>query len=71
LGTVALAGDATSVALVSGSARFAVGDVPPGSYTIEATFPGMEPVVAGRLDVVAGGQVTLTCQAVFTRCSAR
>lgn len=68
-GTVRVTGDARQVSLVSGDARHSPGSVPPGSYTIEATFGESPPVVAGRVQVVAGATVTLACNAVFTRCS--
>ncbi|MDP2307766.1 MAG: serine/threonine-protein kinase [Pseudomonadota bacterium] len=68
-GTVRVTGDARVVALVAGESRHSPGSVPPGSYTIEATFGEGSPVVAGRVQIVSGATVTLVCNAVFTRCS--
>jgi serine/threonine protein kinase len=69
---VEVAGDAELVVLVGSAGSFALpATVPEGSYTIKATFPGREPVVAGRAAVHAGSLLTVRCSAGFTRCKAQ
>ncbi len=71
-GRVTVQGDAEAVVLVGGGGRYAVpGALPPGTYSVTATFPGREPVTAGQVSVVAGGEVVLNCSAAFKLCRAR
>ncbi len=55
------------LALVSASGRFPPGEVPPGRYTVEATF-GDATVTALQIHLSAGEQVTITCDASFKMC---
>ena len=68
-GRVKLGGDASAVTLVSGGKRFPAGEVPAGTYTIEATFPDAGIVEAGRLEVTAGSTINLICRGGFYQCS--
>jgi len=70
-GTVVVEGDAVTVELVAGDARFSPGRVAPGHYTVEATFTGRGAVQAGAVDVVEGETVTIVCQRAFARCTTR
>ncbi len=68
-GTVAVAGDAESVALIDAAGnRFPAGTVTVGTYTIEATFSGRGAVQAGTVDVKSGQTATITCRGMFGRC---
>lgn len=67
-GRVVVRGDAEEVRLVSGATRLPPGDVPPGSYTVEARFPGRSLATAGRVTIAAGQTVTLTCDQSFAVC---
>ena len=43
--------------------------IPPGSYSIRAVFPGESAsVVAGRIELMAGQEITLRCVAHFSQC---
>ncbi len=71
-GTVGVEGDAEKVVLVGAAGAFTLpATVPEGSYTIRATFPGREPVVAGSAAVHGGSTVTVRCSSGFTRCKAQ
>ena len=70
-GQVRILGDAESVVLVAGNTRLDPGLVPAGSYTLEAVFPGLEPMVAGEMEVAPGERLLVTCRAAFTRCAVR
>ncbi len=71
-GRVGVSGDASAVELVSGDRTYKLpGSVPAGTYTVSATFPGREPVLAGQISVVAGTESTLNCSAAFKLCRAR
>ncbi len=70
-GRVIVTGDATRVDLISAGVRRSPGVVPAGGYSVEATFGSASPVVAGSVDVPAGGEVTLVCRAAFTLCKVR
>ena len=68
---VSFTGDATKVFLMQGNQRHALpGNVPAGSYDIEAVFPNRGHVRAGKVWVIEGTQVRLHCQDLFGRCSA-
>jgi serine/threonine protein kinase len=70
-GQVEVAGDAEEVVLVGTEGRYtAPATVPEGSYTIHATFPGREAVVAGRVAVHRGATTTIRCSSGFSRCKA-
>ena len=67
---VSVQGDARRVWLVSGTVRYPVpGDVPPGSYVVEAEFPTRGLTHAGTLRVAAHAALSLTCKDAFGRCS--
>jgi len=69
---VAVDGPVERVVLVAGETRHPVpGDVPPGTYNIEATFPGRPPAPAGQVTVHEGEAVTLECKAGFFLCQPR
>jgi len=44
------------------------GWVPPGTYTITAEFPGYGRTDSGKLNVVAGAEATISCDASFGKC---
>jgi serine/threonine-protein kinase len=69
-GRLAVTGDAAEVVFKSGGQTFQAGEVPAGSYSIEASF-GAGLVPAGKVTVPAGGAVTLRCVASFKRCMAQ
>ena len=48
----------------------APGPIPPGTYTIEATFEGESPGPAGTIELAAGQRVTLSCRSSLKRCIA-
>jgi serine/threonine protein kinase len=69
---VEVAGDAEAVVLVGAAGSFRLpATVPEGSYTIRATFPGRDALVAGRAAVHGGVATTVRCSAGFTRCKAQ
>ena len=65
---VLVVGDASSVALVNGSMRYAPGAVPAGRYAVEARFNNSDPVTAGVVTVREGESVTIRCVAEFAQC---
>ena len=68
---VSVVGDADSVKLVGRSTHTVPGPVPPGTYTIKATFGAMGEVAAGSVTVPDGGSVTLDCNGLFARCGTK
>jgi hypothetical protein len=69
---VAVSGDADRVELVANGARITLpAQVPPGSYTIDATFAGRAPMGAGSTHVLDGKPLIVDCSALFTRCTAK
>ena len=64
-------GDATLVQFKSGSRRYGAGELPPGTYSIEARFPDQEPIPAGTIEVGSGQTLTVHCSAGFRRCDLR
>jgi hypothetical protein len=67
---VTVGGSASRVSLVGGvNGREAVpGQVPPGTYTVEADFPDQAGVVAGKLTLAPGGAARIECDAFFGQC---
>jgi 3-oxoacyl-ACP reductase-like protein len=61
-------GDATGVVLVANGKRYSPGEVPPGTYTIEASFGGQAPTAAGSITLAAGQSVTIQCNGAFMKC---
>lgn len=70
-GKVVVIGDAQRVLLVRGSVHLSPGEVPAGSYSIMATFPGTEPAVAGQVTVKANETLTLSCSSSFALCQVK
>jgi len=69
-GRVAVSGDASEVVFKSAAGSFPAGELPPGSYGIEASFGGaLAP--AGRIVIPEGGSVAVRCVASFKRCMAQ
>jgi hypothetical protein len=67
---VVFTGDARQVQLrTADGARLPAGEVPPGSYVIEASFDAGSPMHAGNLVIRAGQRVTLDCRASTLSCS--
>ncbi len=69
--TVTIQGDAQEVYLIGNGRRYGAGQVPAGSYLVEARFEGRGLVEAGRAEIEAGGKVTLTCDSGFALCKAQ
>lgn len=67
-GRVVVSGDAEKVELVGGGRRWTAGEVPAGTYTLEATFPGRGAVQGGRVTVTAGATTRVVCKRTFARC---
>ncbi|MFZ5476633.1 MAG: protein kinase domain-containing protein [Myxococcota bacterium] len=65
------AGDASAAWLVQGSSRYEPGEVPPGTYRIEAEFDGAGVVPTGSVTLEPGERVTLRCDVAFQRCKRR
>ena len=70
-GSVTVTGDAASVHLSAAGARHSPGPVPAGQYTIFADFGAGQEVAAGTAQVSVGGAVTIHCDSMFQRCSAK
>ncbi len=71
-GSVFLTGDPATVRLLGGPSLIQLpGPVPPGRYTIEATFQGGTAGPAGTLEVTPGQRITLSCRSSLKRCIAR
>ncbi len=67
-GSVSVSGDADSILLVGAGGRFPPGEVPAGTYSVEAAFGGGALAPAGKVTVTAGQSVTIKCVADFARC---
>lgn len=61
-------GDADAVFLVAGGKRYSPGDLPAGTYTIEASFGGQAPTAAGSITLSAGQTATVKCNGSFMKC---
>jgi hypothetical protein len=71
-GAFKVKGDAVDVRLVSGARSYGAGEVPAGTYTVQATFDASTPSsAAGTATVTAGGEVTVTCKAKTKDCSVK
>jgi hypothetical protein len=64
-------GDASELYLMGAAGRFSAGELPPGSYTIQARFEGRGLVEAGHVEIPEGALVTLTCDSGFALCKAQ
>ena len=69
-GQVVIAGDAR-VRLVGSNGTFGSGTVPAGSYTIQATFEGGDPRMAGTVKVANGERIIIICKTAGQRCVQR
>ncbi len=67
-GTIHVTGDADKVSLVGAAGRFSPGDVPAGTYAVEAAFGGGALAPAGKVTVEGGGSVTIKCVSDFAKC---
>jgi serine/threonine protein kinase len=65
---VSIAGDASELFLVGAAGRFPPGDLPAGSYSVQARFDGRGLVEAGTVQVDPGARITLTCDSGFALC---
>lgn len=63
-----VSGDATNVRLSDGSKTWSAGEIPAGTYSVLADFPGVEGVKAGSVKIAAGERVTIHCDGSFQRC---
>jgi len=70
-GTVIIMGDATRVRLIGGRGTFGAGSLPSGSYTIQATFEGQDPRMAGTIEIADGERARIVCIASLRRCERR
>ena len=70
MGLVQVSGDAKTVRFRgSGGQTAAPGELPPGSYIIEAAFDDGPAMHAGNLDIKAGQTVRLRCSSDTLMCS--
>lgn len=67
-GSYRVSGDADSVVLVGAGGRYSAGELPPGSYSIEASFAGGAMAPAGKATIASGQAVTIKCMSDFARC---
>lgn len=70
-GKVLIRGDATRVRLMGTGGVFAAGSLPAGTYTVQATFPGFDPRMAGTVEIEGGKASTLICSSSTKSCSIR
>ena len=70
-GNVHIIGDAERVRLIGNRGPFTAGVVPAGTYTIQATFEGEEPRMAGTVVVGDGERVKVLCRADLRQCARR
>ena len=67
---VSVQGEVDELRLIDSAGKaWPPGELPPGSYKIEALFPGgAGPIVAGKLELAPGQSHTLGCNATFKKC---
>lgn len=70
-GSVLVYGDATRVRLMGSKGTFGAGKVPAGRYTVQATFVGFEPRMAGAVEVSDGARLSLVCASSTKTCEVR
>ena len=68
-GNVHIIGDAERVRLIGSRGPFTAGVVPAGTYTIQATFEGDEPRMAGTVVVGDSERVKVLCRADIRQCT--
>lgn len=69
--TVLVRGDATRVRLMGAKGTYSAGPLPAGAYTVQATFPGAEPRMAGAVEIYGGQVAKLVCSSATKTCSVR
>jgi serine/threonine protein kinase len=69
-GSVSVQGEVDELRLIDDAGKaWPPGSLPPGSYRIEALFPGASsPTVAGKVEIASGQSRTLNCMAAFKKC---
>jgi hypothetical protein len=70
-GLVMVVGAASRVRLMGSKGTFGPGTVPAGTYTIQATFEGGDPRMAGTIHVSNGDRLQLICAVSTQRCTRR
>ena len=65
---VVVTGDARSVYFISSTGRLPAGDLPAGSYEVQAFFDGVEPVPTGEITLAEGETRTINCSAGLMVC---
>jgi len=70
-GVVMVVGSASRIRLMGAKGTFGPGTVPAGSYTIQATFTGGDPRMAGTVEVFDGDRLQVSCSASTQRCVKR
>jgi len=70
-GTVIVMGGASRVQLMGAKGTFGAGTVPAGSYTIQATFSGSDPRMAGTVEVNNGQRIIVMCSETTQKCAQR
>ena len=70
-GQVVVAGDASRVRLIGSTGTFGSGTVPAGNYTIQATFLGGDPRMAGTVKVEDGQRIIIVCKSAGQSCVQR
>lgn len=71
LAEVSVSGDARLVRLRSGSEEYGPGMVPPGIYTIRASWGDGPSTQAGTASFLPGGRYVIECSAMFQQCLRR
>ncbi len=67
-GTVMVMGGASRVRLMGPAGTFGPGTVPAGSYTIQATFSGSDPRMAGTVEIDGGERIIVVCSSSTQKC---
>jgi hypothetical protein len=71
-GEVVITGDAFKITLQREGNRYGGGSLPAGRYEVMATFTeGGQPISSGSVQVQAGEQSQIDCNASFMRCQIR
>jgi serine/threonine protein kinase len=67
-GTVRVTGFAVQVVFVGGGKRLSAGEIPPGTYRVEAAFTEGEFIRTGKIVVRDGSYQTIHCSKVYKTC---
>ena len=67
-GTVMVMGSASRVRLMGSAGTFGPGTVPAGSYTIQATFSGSDPRMAGTVEIDGDERIIVVCSSSTQKC---